>query len=47
VSQENIRLFREALDAFNRRDKVTWVGLCDPDCENRRGWKLQQRRFAP
>lgn len=34
MSQENVEIFREALDAFNRRDKAAWVGLCDPEYEN-------------
>ena len=34
MSQENVKLFREALDAFNRRDKAAFLALCDPDYEN-------------
>jgi ketosteroid isomerase-like protein len=34
MSQETVNLFREALDAFNRRDRATWLGLCDPEYEN-------------
>jgi ketosteroid isomerase-like protein len=34
MSQENVRLFREAIDAFNRRDRATWLALCDPEYEN-------------
>jgi ketosteroid isomerase-like protein len=34
MSQENVTLFREAIDAFNRRDRAAWVALCDPEYEN-------------
>ncbi len=40
MSQENVETFREALDAFNRRDRAAWLALCDPELENvpPRGW---------
>jgi len=31
MSQENVELFLRALDAWNRRDVETWIGLWDPD----------------
>jgi ketosteroid isomerase-like protein len=34
MSQENVQLFREAVDAFNRRDKAAFIALCDPEYEN-------------
>ena len=34
MSQENLKLFREALDAFNRRDRAAWLALYDPRFEN-------------
>ena len=34
MSGENARLFRDALDVFNRRDKAAWLALCDPEYEN-------------
>jgi len=30
----NLEILREALEAFNRRDKEAFVALCDPDIEN-------------
>ncbi len=30
MSQENLEIFRAALDAFNRRDKTAWLALYDP-----------------
>jgi ketosteroid isomerase-like protein len=34
MSQETVRQFHEALDAFNRRDKAAFLALCDPEYEN-------------
>jgi ketosteroid isomerase-like protein len=34
MSQENLKVFHEALDAFNRRDRAAWLALYDPDFEN-------------
>jgi ketosteroid isomerase-like protein len=34
MSQQNVELFRQALDAFNRRDRDAWLALCEPDFEN-------------
>jgi ketosteroid isomerase-like protein len=34
MSQENVEIFRQALDAFNRRDKAAWMAECDPELEN-------------
>lgn len=34
MSQENVELFRRALDAFNRRDRDGWLAMCEPDFEN-------------
>jgi len=34
MSQENVASLRQALDAFNRRDRAAWLALCDPEMEN-------------
>jgi ketosteroid isomerase-like protein len=34
MSRENVERLRQALDAFNRRDRAAWLGLCDPELEN-------------
>ena len=34
MSEENVAIFRQAFDAYNRGDKAAWVGLCDPEYEN-------------
>ena len=34
MSQKNVETLRRALDAFNRRDKASWLTACDPDVEN-------------
>ena len=34
MSRGNVELFREALDAFNRRDKAAWLAFYDPEFEN-------------
>ena len=34
MSKENVEGLRQALDAFNRRDRAAWLALCDPDLEN-------------
>src|SRR3954447_12870656 len=34
MSQENVEVVREGLDAINRRDKAAWLALCDPELEN-------------
>jgi ketosteroid isomerase-like protein len=33
MSQENVETLRQGLDAFFRRDRETWLALCDPDFE--------------
>ena len=33
MSQENVELFHQAIDAFNRRDLDGFLALCDPDME--------------
>ena|SRR5436190_220573 len=33
MSQENVQRMRQSLDAFDRRDRTTWLALRDPDCE--------------
>jgi ketosteroid isomerase-like protein len=34
MSQENVENLRQALDAFNRRDRAAWLALCEPEFEN-------------
>ena len=34
MSQENVELVRQGLDAVNRRDSAAWLALCDPELEN-------------
>ena len=34
MSEEQVETLRQALDAFNRRDKAGWIAVCDPECEN-------------
>jgi ketosteroid isomerase-like protein len=34
MSQENVETLQRTLDAFNRRDKASWLNACDPDAEN-------------
>jgi ketosteroid isomerase-like protein len=34
MSQENVETLRQALDAFNRRDRAKWLAVCDPEVEN-------------
>ena len=34
MSQENVEVVREGLDAVNRRDRAAWLALCDPELEN-------------
>jgi ketosteroid isomerase-like protein len=34
MSQENVERYRQALDAFNRRDRAAWAALSDPELEN-------------
>jgi ketosteroid isomerase-like protein len=34
MSQENVEMFRKAIDAFNRRDRAAFLAFCDPDYEN-------------
>jgi len=49
MSRENIDTIRRGLDAFNRRDKVTWISICDREVENvpPRDWpESAQRRGA-
>ena len=33
MSQENVALLHQAIDAFNRRDLDAFLVLCDPDVE--------------
>ena len=33
MSQENVEIVRESLEAFARRDKAAWSELCDPNLE--------------
>ena len=35
MSQENVETMRKIADAFNRRDRDTWLSLNDPDLEFR------------
>jgi len=39
MSQENVETMRQALDAFNRRDKATWLAICDPEAEDIPPWE--------
>jgi ketosteroid isomerase-like protein len=34
MSEENVEIVREAMDAFNRRDRAAFLAFCDPDYEN-------------
>jgi len=34
MSQENVETLRQALEAFNRRDKAAWIAVVDPEAEN-------------
>lgn len=34
MSQENVELVRQGLDAVNRRDRDAWLALVDPEAEN-------------
>jgi ketosteroid isomerase-like protein len=34
MSQENVETLQRALDAFNRRDKASWLTAVEPDVEN-------------
>src|SRR6188508_2750685 len=34
MSQENVEITYQALDAFNRRDLDAFLALCDPDVEH-------------
>ena len=34
MSEENMEIYRRALDAFNRRDRAAWMASCDPEVEN-------------
>src|SRR6266513_1734741 len=44
MSQENVELVRQGLDALNRRDKAAWLAVCDPELENipPRDWPEQE-----
>lgn len=33
MPEENVERMRRSFDAFSRRDKAAWLGLCDPDLE--------------
>jgi ketosteroid isomerase-like protein len=34
MSQENLELLQQSLDAWNRRDRATWLALSDPERED-------------
>ena len=34
MSQQNVEIYRQAWDAFNRRDLAAWLTVCDPELEN-------------
>jgi ketosteroid isomerase-like protein len=34
MSEENVETLRRALDAFNERDKDSWMEACDPEAKN-------------
>lgn len=34
MSLGNLEVYRRGLDAFNRRDRATWLALCSPEVEN-------------
>ena len=34
MSQRNVETLRQALDAFNRRDRAAWLAVSDPEAEN-------------
>ena len=34
MSEGTVDIFREAVEAFNRRDRAAWLALCDPEYEN-------------
>lgn len=33
MSQKNVEVMRQSLDAFNRGDKTAWLAMFDPDAE--------------
>src|SRR5215213_1531349 len=33
MSQENVEIVRRSLDAFNRREKALWLGVCSREVE--------------
>jgi ketosteroid isomerase-like protein len=33
MSQQNVEIGRRILDAYNRRDRATYLALCDPEME--------------
>lgn len=33
MSQQNVEIVRQSLDAFHRRDRAPWLALCDPEVE--------------
>ena len=33
MSEENVEVMRQTLDAFDRRDRAAWLALRVPDCE--------------
>ena len=35
MSQENVEIVRQTMDAFNRRDRDAWLALNDPELEFR------------
>jgi ketosteroid isomerase-like protein len=34
MSRENVEGYRQAVDAFNRRDRAAFLAWCDPELEN-------------
>ena len=34
MSQQNVERLRQGFDAFFRRDRQSWLALCDPDFES-------------
>jgi ketosteroid isomerase-like protein len=39
MSEENVEAMRQALDAFNRRDRAAWLAVCDPEAEDVPPWE--------
>jgi ketosteroid isomerase-like protein len=49
MSQENVQMVREALDAYNRGDKDGWTKFMDPELEtiSRRGVPRTRPNYWP